>query len=380
MCYCSDRSLTRDTNIKRVVALCLFVFLISNANASQTTLTVTFLSADPTQTQAVSNWVNRFESIHPHINVNLRTYSDKAYKQNIEGWLQSGDVDVLYWQTGKRLDELVNRQLIRPLQPNTLAKGIESIASPLLPKVSYNDSIYAFPFAQYAWGVYYNKEIFREHGLSVPDSWEAFMALCEKLKSLGIPPLVQANADDWEHLIWLDYLSVLQGGQLLRNALLNKQPLPEEGKDALTGALLKLASGAYFFAPGHTWQWQQAIRIIMRKSAAMTVTGQFAEDTIVGPMSDDIGFFAFPGSDNTVTVAPTDVFMLSAKSQKRDAASTFMRFLSEEQTQVGLARELGWLPANLTSADLSQFNQRARVAAKALDEAPLIIDYFDRER
>lgn len=327
----------------------------------------------------MSNWINRFESNHPDISVRLRTYSDKAYKQNIEDWLHNGEVDVLYWQTGKRLDKLVEKQLIQPLDGNFFAGDPISVASSLLPNVTYNDAMYAFPFAQYAWGFYYNKAIFREHNLVVPDSWDDFLALCDSLKSVGIAPLVQSNADDWEHLIWLDYLSVMIGGTELRDKLLTEQPLPQESKQELIDVLTKLASGSNFFAPNHPWQWQQAIRIVMRKSAAMTITGQFAEDSIIGPMSEDIGFFAFPGSRDTVAVAPTDIFVVSAKNQNRQATATFLRFLSHKDTQLGLALELGWLPANLAAYDLSQSNERIREAAAILQGAPVIIDYFDRE-
>ena len=40
------------------------------------------------------------------------------------------------------------------------------------------------PYSQNFMGVFYNVDIFKEHNLDIPKTWDEFMALCQKLEEL----------------------------------------------------------------------------------------------------------------------------------------------------------------------------------------------------
>jgi raffinose/stachyose/melibiose transport system substrate-binding protein len=50
--------------------------------------------------------------------------------------------------------------------------------------------------------VMYNKDIFAEQGLSVPQTYAEFKDICLKLKDAGINPIYQPIADGWHHVLW----------------------------------------------------------------------------------------------------------------------------------------------------------------------------------
>ena len=64
--------------------------------------------------------------------------------------------------------------------------------------ITYTDGkVYTLPMDENAIGVTYNKQIFSQHGLSVPTTWADFLAVCEKLKSAGVTPLALGIKDQW---------------------------------------------------------------------------------------------------------------------------------------------------------------------------------------
>lgn len=51
-------------------------------------------------------------------------------------------------------------------------------------------------------GVVYNKDIFDELGLSIPNNFEEFLAVCEKIKEAGITPVFMPYKDNWAANVW----------------------------------------------------------------------------------------------------------------------------------------------------------------------------------
>ncbi|WP_240703115.1 ABC transporter substrate-binding protein [Cohnella luojiensis] len=51
-------------------------------------------------------------------------------------------------------------------------------------------------------GVVYNKDMFKELGLSIPQNFEEFLAVCEKIKASGITPVFMPFKDNWAANIW----------------------------------------------------------------------------------------------------------------------------------------------------------------------------------
>lgn len=70
--------------------------------------------------------------------------------------------------------------------------------------LSADGHVYSFHVSQDTGmqGVVYNKDMFKELGLSVPNSYEEFLDVCEKLKAKGITPIFMPFKDAWATNIW----------------------------------------------------------------------------------------------------------------------------------------------------------------------------------
>ena len=57
------------------------------------------------------------------------------------------------------------------------------------------------PFAAVSQPIYYNKEIFAANGITeLPKTWEAFIAMCQKLKDAGVTVFANGIASNWDIL------------------------------------------------------------------------------------------------------------------------------------------------------------------------------------
>ncbi|QIG38674.1 extracellular solute-binding protein [Microbacterium sp. 4R-513] len=62
---------------------------------------------------------------------------------------------------------------------------------------TYGDEVNGLGYVNNANGVIYNKQIFREQGLEPPETWDEFIAVCDKLEAAGIQPFYGTLADSW---------------------------------------------------------------------------------------------------------------------------------------------------------------------------------------
>lgn len=65
--------------------------------------------------------------------------------------------------------------------------------------------ICALPFYGTSYGIIYNQVIFKEYGLSVPNTYGEFLELCGQLKNLGITPLAVGGSESSADQGWINY-------------------------------------------------------------------------------------------------------------------------------------------------------------------------------
>lgn len=62
----------------------------------------------------------------------------------------------------------------------------------------YDDKLYAMPVDSVVLsGVFYNKKVFEEAGVSIPQTWDEMLDVCETLKAKGIVPVYYSGKDAW---------------------------------------------------------------------------------------------------------------------------------------------------------------------------------------
>ena len=70
------------------------------------------------------------------------------------------------------------------------------------------EGTYALPYAANAAGILYNKDMFDEHGWTIPETWDEFLTLCDEIEDDGIQPLYLGYKDIWTCLAPWNALAV----------------------------------------------------------------------------------------------------------------------------------------------------------------------------
>ncbi|BHH85575.1 ABC transporter substrate-binding protein [Desulforhopalus sp. 52FAK] len=316
------------------------------------------------------------------IKVNTIALSDTAYKQNISEWLLEGKdtPDVLYWQASQRLYHFAKLDVIHPITDLWSKNNFDENFSHVKSGVTYNNEIYALPFAYYHWGVFYKKSLIAKFG-GTPKNWEEFIAQCEKLQEAGITPIGIGTKNNWPAAAWFDYLNLrINGLDFHQQVLSGEISFFDERVQNVLSELKKLIDQKFFLSNKKQLAWDEVLPLLYRDQIGFTLIGNFVTGKLPELFKKDIGFIPFPTIDPSIPLfeeAPMDVFMIAKSSKKIKEAEMFIQYIAQADVQSKLNEALGYLPPNKKGTASSDMFIQAGEAL--LKEAEGVSQYFDRD-
>ncbi|MGC5075990.1 ABC transporter substrate-binding protein [Agrococcus sp. DT81.2] len=199
----------------------------------------------------------------------------------------------------------------------------------------------ALPYSVMAASVIYNRQIFEEQGLEVPQTWSELLAVCDALEAAGITPFYATLKDDWTvGQGWYDYAV---GGSL--DVLEFFDRLAAAGTDVGQGSaasfqqdfaepmdrMVQLTS-EYVNEDAPSRGYGDGNLAFSQGAAAMYLQGPWAFSEIAKTAPDlDLGTFPLPmtedPADLAVRVNMDLAAMIPVESQHPDAALDFLEYL-----------------------------------------------------
>lgn len=347
------------------------------------TLTIGTWAMDADQEKAF-NWLSEeFSRQHPHITLQINGKSDKAYKQNITQWLKKGKgPDILLWQGGTRLFQLVERGHLKSLTPLWAQQQYDAAFSTNVKQlITYQNQVYGIPFSYYSWGFYYRKSLFRDLAIQAPKTWSEFITMCRQLKDKGLLPIALGNQSKFLGSAWFSYVLLRLHGEDFYRQLLSKSISPGDPRIKAIFATLKvLTDNQYLSKNTSNKDWFEVVPSLYRKLSGVTLLGNFFAMQIPDNLKADIGFFPFPIVDPKVPIvehAPLDLFILPSYSNKGAITTKFLTFVADPKVQAHYNKMLHLIPPNkhasLDSAPLSQ------QGVATLAAADTFVQFIDRD-
>jgi raffinose/stachyose/melibiose transport system substrate-binding protein len=161
----------------------------------ETTLTVWSWRTE--DVEAYERIFDVYEESHPGVTVDFRTFKNTEYNQILStGLTGDGGPDVTQLRAYGLLQPLVEGGNLVPLDDVVDVEGFDETVLAGARGVS-DDKLYGVPFAVQTLQVYYNKALFEENGIEVPETWENMVAAAEKLKGAGVTPFAVGGKDAW---------------------------------------------------------------------------------------------------------------------------------------------------------------------------------------
>lgn len=160
---------------------------------------------------------------------------------------------------------------------------------------SYQGSLYGVPMEQDLMGVYYNKTIFAELGLSVPKTFAEFEAAADKIKEGGYTPIAFGNRDRWPATNTLSLLFGLSAGRQAEEEVLFRDGKWTDAPFVKAATTLKDWTAKGYFPRGFNGVgYDEANALFLGGRAAMTITGTWVLQDIARGAKFDLGVFMLP--------------------------------------------------------------------------------------
>lgn len=352
------RRLTRPWSSRRALAGAVVVGVAATlagcgSSSSSGTTTIKLITwVNPPAVKAIKQIDTEFHKKYPKINVDLTTAASVTgpYATLLQTSVDSGSADIVtdyppiqplplkptranmtswqYWTTHNVFASLSGQSFIKDYKSTDLASE------------SYDGKVYGLVSGSYQEGVFYNKAIFAKYHLSVPTTYNEFMAEMKTLKSHKVTPLFvglgNVGAVYMQFLYYplmLDDWYPFAPGKDLAKDLENGTVKWTDSH--FTTAMSEEKEIASYLEPGYTGiSWEAMPGDFAKGDAAMLLDGSWDVPAIheANP-SMKVGFFPLPGSntaaDNQAEESGNLTFSVLNSSKHKAAAMKWLAFFSE---------------------------------------------------
>lgn len=353
----------------------------SSATTKTDTVTISFMQRESTSTLKpyLIHLTNQFMKLHPHVKVNLIFEPNSSTLHTEEeaaiaaknaptlgqvggGWAQAyADSDAIVPLTAF----IHGKDGLTPAQISDIWPGMYQEAH------LTNGDVWMWPFNQSVWVMYYNKQLVQKLHLSVPKTWPQFLKVADDIHAPNTWALSIDPNDMGEDLALI--MAEAYGSPIIKNGEPNFDT--SGAKDALSLMEKLYASGEMKLGtdyPGEVaFGSQHAVFHITTTDGyyydLASAAGKFTIATAPIPEGPNGDVGNMLGGDNLV------IFSQASKPQ-RQAAWTYMKWLTEPQQTAYWGTHTGYLPVTKTAVPLMKqylaTHQYKEVGMSELGSAP----------
>jgi raffinose/stachyose/melibiose transport system substrate-binding protein len=302
------------------------------------------------------NWaLDELERLHPDVEI---LFELKAFEQIMETAnmvLNSDDVpDIIQTNKGNAtLGVLVKNGLLLSLEDIAQQKGWLDIVGPSFQTTCRYDENGLMGDEGELWAIttygefvmiYYNKDMFARYGLSVPETFEEFEAVCEAFVNEGIIPITAGGADKWpvtqnfyELALYKADRKFISDYQFLKDDINFLGP-----EFSYAANKLKEQVDKGFYDPGVSGiTYEDSNFAFFTQLCPMILTGSWLFGGVMANATDfDWGIFLLPGKKYN-TGSGGNVFVVPKNAKNKELAYEFISLTLTPEAQTIMAREGG---------------------------------------
>ena len=344
-------------NKKNIIILFITVFsviFISGCKSQTDKKTVELFIFKPESLKIFEKLAKDYEETHPDINVEISAPGD-AYAV-LKTRIIKGKIPDLIGLGGEQYYvEYAKSGIFEDLTNDSIMDSINPAYIDSLKNLEHSQNIHGLPFVANISGVLYNKKLFEAEGLSIPQTWNELLALCQKLKSENKLPFYLGYKDDWTIMQAFNPLAA----NLMSDAAFNFSSNKYEKYNGQYNNVLEKLQVLNEYSQGDvfSYNYNDATIAFARGESYMYLQGNWAIPMIQQTNPDlDLDMFPFPAKDNEVSqsVSGIDiVFSIAKKSKQSKEAKEFLKYLISKdayQTYVDDQFAISTLKGNTTYA------------------------------
>ncbi len=281
----------------------------------------------------------------PEIEITFEFVSQDNFDNILNSQLQAGEgPDII--ELGGQTRLLANANYLLDLSGEEF---ITKYAEAGIQPYTVNGKIYAAPLQSWYEGIFYNKKIFAQNNLTVPKTWDEFIALHKTLADLGIKPQTM-GAQSYEPMM-KQSIGLVNNEFYADTANKGFDERFNAGEVKLSESWLPAVTEWYkIIEAGCLTQdmlglsYDQALDEFATEKAAMWECGPWAVETIKEKNPNlDFGMFPIPGTDPTkagwLVGGPGSALGINAKSAHIAEALKVLEITATEEAQRALIKD-----------------------------------------
>lgn len=303
---------------------------------------------DVAQMEAI---IAEFNKVYPNIRIKFDPTNPPDYNATLRTQLEGGTgPDLFYLRSFATSRQLFEEGFIEPL---TDLPGLKENFTPesLGPWSAADGTPYGVPFIAVSHGVYYNKDLFKELGLEVPQTWQELLATAQKIKDAGYTPFANASGDAWTiaEIVFMNLAPTFIGGYEGRQAYLNGERCFNDQN--MVNAFQAVADLGPFVPEGQeALTYYDSQQLFLQGQAAMWLGGSWDIPFFESEAPEfEWGVFGIPapeGQTQRYVTFHLDAGMgINKASPNKDAAKKFLEWMTSPEFAKLLANQLpGFFP------------------------------------
>ncbi|GHV56031.1 ABC transporter substrate-binding protein [Spirochaetia bacterium] len=298
-------------------------------------VTIELFSTKPENQATYQRLISAFQAENPDITVNLMNLPDAGTV--LRSRLTKNDIpDLLALGGDATYRDLADAGVLMDLSGQEFLSRINGSYQQMLYDLHTDKSKipYGIPYAANGSGILYNRDIFAQYNVAVPETWDALLAAAKTFKAAGVNPFLLTFGDSWTTLpSWNSMAPVL--------APANFGIDRAKGATTFSGTHEKILEqyiqlldlcGNDFMGTGY----DDGNKAFAEGKAAMMINGNWAiAEFLKTNPGMNVDMLTFPSSNdknrNTITSGIDVGFAVSATTKNKDAALKFIEFMTRPE-------------------------------------------------
>lgn len=289
---------------------------------------------------------DNFKTDLPDIEVQIEeSIGGDEYTNKLKTYNATGELPDVYWAAGTTtMKPIINSGSALDFLPYITADGFaekytekEAIApftDGKLYVLQAGSDMYFVP------RIFYHKEIFSQNGITVPTTFDEFMAVCKILKDKGIVPWATYGKDAWAVRNYLfQNLVMAEDPKVITDLIENKTDFYNPVCQSALAKIQKMVQEGVFQPGVTTAEYGAAQELFTSKKAAMYTMMTWALPDLAKDPDVDIMFFpqVNPSIDMSKTLqywgGPNSGYAVNAKSKFADASVKVAEYCTVQEAK-----------------------------------------------
>lgn len=291
--------------------------------------------------------ISAFQEANPGITVRFEAFEAASYATILSTALSADNgPDVMMVRAYGAFETVANGGYLMPLTADDVP-GLADLPQTALASQTLraDGQVYGVPFASQTMLVIYNKDIYEQLGLSIPETWDDLVANAEAIKGAGMFAFGNGTATAWQNETIVSALGASIIGRDFYDDLLAEEA--DFTDPRFVEGLTKLQEISAYFPDGFIGlDYASAQQLVASGLAGMFAGGSFELANFRSQNPGlNLGVFATPGisADDEKLVATffDGGYAGYAQTKHPEAVKTFLAYLATQEFGQVFANELG---------------------------------------